>query len=314
MTAIRLIAADLDGTLLDPNGELSPRTLDALAAAHAAGVRIVLATARRYTGAQPFAQRIGVVSAVIVYDGGQTRAFPDGSILDAHHLPAARGQRVAELLYAQGLQPIAQRSDRESERLIVGPQPAHSAWADAYLAATASEIEHVGLESLCAGRPDPLRVAAFGPLGRLKAAARVIAADEASEGISNGASLGIHLLPRGNYGTAELTVQPAGVSKGAALRQLALRFDVPMAHFMAIGDGLNDVPMLRVAGVGVAMSGAPKALLRVADVVTPSNASDGAAQAIERYVLNQAAEPLTDGRAAVAPGVSGSHWSGIDDA
>ena len=59
MTEIHLIAADLDGTLLDPDGALSPRTLAALRAAHAAGVVTVLATARRFTGAEPIARAIG---------------------------------------------------------------------------------------------------------------------------------------------------------------------------------------------------------------------------------------------------------------
>jgi hydroxymethylpyrimidine pyrophosphatase-like HAD family hydrolase len=98
---------------------------------------------------------------------------------------------------------------------------------------------------------------------------------------------GVHVLPAGNYGTAELTVLPAGVSKGTALQQVGMQFGIPMQQVLALGDGLNDVSMFRVAGLSVAMGNAPKSLLRTAHAATASNSEDGAARAIERYVLGR---------------------------
>jgi hydroxymethylpyrimidine pyrophosphatase-like HAD family hydrolase len=286
VTEIRLIAADLDGTLLDPDGALSPRTLAALHAAHAAGAVTVLATARRYTGAEPIAHAIGAVDAVITFDGAQTRRFPDGAILASAHLDARHGQAAAELMYAHGLRPIAQHSDEAGERLIIGPQPEAPEWSRAYLDAVAPLVVPSSLDAVCAGQQDPVRVVAFGPAPRVRWVARLIASHPDFTSEASGAP-GVHVLHAGNYGTAELTVLPAGVSKGTALQQVGVQFGIPMQQVLALGDGLNDISMFRVAGLSVAMENAAKALLRVAHATTASNHEDGAAQAIERYVLGR---------------------------
>jgi hypothetical protein len=79
---------------------------------------------------------------------------------------------------------------------------------------------------------------------------------------------------------------PLGVSKGNALQRLANHLDVPQTQVMAIGDQDNDIPMLAWAGVGVAMSNGSPASKAVADWIAPSLTEDGAAVAIERFVLN----------------------------
>jgi hydroxymethylpyrimidine pyrophosphatase-like HAD family hydrolase len=291
VTPIRLLAADLDGTLLDPTGVVSPRTLGALAAAQERSVRIVLATARRYTGALPIARAAPGVDALIVYDGAQLRAYPSGDVLFAQHLPAMLGQQVAELMAAHGVQPIAQHGTAAGERLLVGPRPPRGPWADAYLATTADQVERVPLAELCAGRPGPLRLVAFAPLRRLRRIASELAARyPIGERLSTEGLIATQVLPRGNYGTAELTVFAPGVSKGAALIRVAEMLHVPLAQTLAIGDGLNDISMLRIAGLAVAMGTAPRALRRVAQVVTGTNAEDGVAQTIERHILGRAVE------------------------
>lgn len=291
MTRIHLLAADLDGTLLDPTGAVSERTLRAVAAARERGVRIVLATARRYTGALPVARAVPGVDALILYDGAQVRAYPSGEVLSAYPLPAALGQQVAELMAAHGVQPIAQHGAAAGERLIVAPRPPRGPWADAYLATTADQVEHAPLAELCAGRPAPLRLVAFAPLRRLHRIARDLATQyPVDESLSTEGLVATQVLPRGNYGTAELTVFAPGVSKGAALVRVAELLGVPLTHTLAIGDGLNDISMMRVARLAVAMGTAPRALRRVASVVTGTNAEDGAAQAIERYILGHAVD------------------------
>jgi hydroxymethylpyrimidine pyrophosphatase-like HAD family hydrolase len=282
---IRLLATDLDGTLLDPSGALSPRTLAALRAADAAGVVTVLATARRYTGAEPIARAIGTVSAVIIFDGAQIRRFPDGTIIETASLHARHGQRAAEIMFSNGLRPIAQHGDADGERLIVGPQPDAPEWGRAYLEAVASHVVPSSLEAVCGGQPDPVRVVAFGPAERVRQVARLISThgDFALEG-SKG-SVSVHVLDAGNYGMAELTVLPAGVSKGAALIRVGMRFGISMREVLALGDGLNDVSMFQAAGLSVAMGNAAAELVQVAHATTASNGADGAAQAIERYVL-----------------------------
>jgi 5-amino-6-(5-phospho-D-ribitylamino)uracil phosphatase len=286
VTPFRLLAVDLDGTLLDPHGKISARTHQAIAAARDTGTIVTLATSRRFTGAFPVARALGCIAALILYDGAQVRTYPDGDVLLTQSLGADVAQQSAEVMAAHSLQPIAQHGDAAGEQLLVSPRPARAPWADAYLATAAHQVEHVPLAELCAGRPDPLRVVAFGPLRRVRqAAGAVTAAIPVSENILSQVVAATQILPQGNYGTSELTVFAPGASKGTALTRLAELLDVPLTQTLAIGDGLNDRSMLRVAGIGVAMANAPATVRRTADAITASNLEDGAAQAIERYVL-----------------------------
>jgi hydroxymethylpyrimidine pyrophosphatase-like HAD family hydrolase len=283
---IRLVALDLDGTLLDPSGAVAPRTREAVRAARAAGVAVVLATARRWTGAQSVAAALDGAEAVVVCDGAQTLTFPDGRVLFAHLLPAALAQRTAEVIHQAGMQPISQLGDGDGERLIAGPQPRRARWADTYLATFRRQVEESTLAALCLGRPDPLRIVAFGPLRRVRrTASAVVDTLPVGESIRADAPLATQVLPTGGYGAAELTVFDRSASKGAAVAEVAGLLGVPIAQVMALGDGLNDLSMLRVAGLAVAMGNALPDVKAVAHVVTASNAEDGAARAIERYVL-----------------------------
>lgn len=294
---VRLIALDLDGTLLDPSGALTPRTCRAIGAAARRGIRVVLATARRFTGTLPVAEQLGAVDALIVYDGAQARAHPAGSILFSHALPAAIGQRAAEVVAAHALQPIAQHGDASGERLLAAPAAPGRDWASSYLEHMREQVRAVPLERVCAGQPDALRVVAFGPTRTLRQVARAltealpinesIRGEDGNHPVSLQREFATQLLPRGSYGTAELTVFAPGASKGAALAQVAARYGIRLAQTMAIGDGLNDISMLKVVGLAVAMGTAPRVVRRAAHVITCGNDDDGAARAIEQYALGR---------------------------
>ena len=83
---------------------------------------------------------------------------------------------------------------------------------------------------------------------------------------------------------------PPGVSKGDALRRLAQQLDIPLAQTMSIGDQDNDAPMIEAAGLGIAMQNGSARARAAATVIAPSLANDGAAWAIERYILNRHAD------------------------
>lgn len=274
----RLVAVDLDGTLLDERGALTERTRLVVRRVLAVGVTVALATSRRLTGALPVAEALALRGPLILYDGAQVREYPSDDVLAADTLAPEVARPVVALLAAHGLRPVVQYGGAAGERLLVGPPVRTSDHADAYLVRFAHQIEVRPLTALIeqrAGPEAPLRIVAFGPLERLRAAAEEI----------ERLPCGRQLLARGNYGTAELGVFAPGASKGNALRWLAARQDVPMWQTCAIGDGINDVSLLAAAGLGIAMGNAAPEARAVARVVTASNAEDGAAQALERYVL-----------------------------
>src|SRR5262249_4425374 len=121
MVAYRLVAVDVDGTLLDEWGELSAGTRAVLERLPAAGGVLALATARRLTGTVPVAEALGLPGPLIVYDGAQIREYPSGAILDEDALDATVAQLAVEILNDCGLRPIVQHGDTEGERLLVGP-------------------------------------------------------------------------------------------------------------------------------------------------------------------------------------------------
>jgi 5-amino-6-(5-phospho-D-ribitylamino)uracil phosphatase len=269
----RLVAADLDGTLLGPDGELSPATIGAVRALRRAGAMLVLATSRRLTGTLPVAEALGHNGPLILYDGAQTRAYPSGAVLATNGLDRGVAQRAVEILAHCGLRPIVQHGEEAAERLLIGP--AAGASDETYLSRFAHQVTEMPVERLCADGPDPLRLVAFGPSARLEGAARGIA----------DLACGWQLLAVGNYGASELTVFAPGASKGTALEALARHLGVSMAETLAIGDGINDVSLLQAAGLGVAMANGAEVVRQVARALAPSHADDGAAWAIRRYVL-----------------------------
>jgi HAD superfamily hydrolase (TIGR01484 family) len=283
---IRLVVSDVDGTLLDPAGAMTPRTHVALARLRQAGVTFALATSRRWTGAVPVAQQLDFAAPLILYDGALIREFPSGEVLRADTLEASSAHMAAVVLAAHGLQPIAQYCDATGEHLRVAETAKHPEWTEDYLPRFAAQIMFVGLDRLCDWNQAPLRVVAFGPISVLRRAAVALAHLHA----------GRQLLLTGSYGMAELTIFARTVSKGSALVHLAELFGIALEETLAIGDGLNDVSMLRVAGLGVAMGHAPRRVRAAADIATASNEEDGFALALERYVLSAEVGHLSGSR------------------
>ena len=278
MRRIRLVAIDVDGTLLDPQGCVTPRTFAAIQMLTTSGVIVTLATGRRWTGASVAASALDFCGPMIHMDGAVTRSYPDGKMLSAASLDRFIAQRAAEALVSYGIQPIVQYSDHVDEYLHVTDEAAHPAWTAAYISAFRQQIRFRPVAQLCDAAVDPMRLVAFAPLPVLRRVAVDLASPEC----------GRQLLLDGNYGTAELTMFSALASKGNALAMLASTLDIPLEETMAIGDASNDISMLRVAGLGVAMGQASRRVRATADVVTGSNAEDGLAQALETYVLGLA--------------------------
>lgn len=215
---------------------------------------------------------------MIHMDGAMIRTYPDGEMLHSAPLDRVVAQQAAEAMARYGIQPIAQYSDLTDDFLHVSQEAAHPEWTATYLPAFQQQTRYRPVAQLCDIAVDPIRLAAFAPLSIL----RRVAVDLASH------DCGRQLLLLGNYGVAELTLFSSAVSKGNALKILAHHLAIPLDETMAIGDGANDISMLRAAGVGVAMGQAPRRVRAIADAVTTSNAEDGLARAIEQHALGWA--------------------------
>ncbi len=283
MTDFRLLALDLDGTTLLPDSTLSARVIQAVEQARARGISVALATARRWTGAAPVAAALGHAGPVIIYDGAVEREFPAGQTVSSHMLSSDLVQQVADLLGEHELQVVSQHSG-EHERMMASDAPPHPEWTEMYIREFPDQLTMAPLAQIGSAFGDTVRIVSFGPESRLRVAYDALGS----------LPVGRQILPHGSYGTAELTVFSPSASKGAALAWLAERQGIPLAETMAIGDGVNDISMFRIAGFGVAMDNASPDVKLAADAVTESNVRDGVALAIERYLLGAASESDTD--------------------
>jgi Cof subfamily protein (haloacid dehalogenase superfamily) len=273
---IKLIAIDLDGTLLTPQKQISPRTQATIRAAQEAGIIVTLATARRFGNSRAFAEMLGISIPLITCDGALIIEHPTGEVLHTHLLPMNIAQQAAEILIEHRLQPIVHHLIEEREETWSGLAEFDNPGLEGYF----QEFPHVRRLAyphlfLTAGLPDPVRVVAFASPEAINHVATAITQ----------LSCSWNLIERGNYGTAEITVMQQGCTKASGVATLAQHLNIPLSQVMAIGDNYNDSEMLQKVGWGVAMGQAPERVKAIANAVTTTNREDGVALAIERYAL-----------------------------
>jgi Cof subfamily protein (haloacid dehalogenase superfamily) len=269
---IRLIASDIDGTLLNSKLQLSPRNKAALQAALAEGVQFVLATGKSRGAGAFITNQLGLNShgifmqGLIVYDG-------DGNILWQQTLDPDAARKAITYAEERGFSLIAYSSSRimiheRDEMLIAGIGRYHE-----------PDPEIVGpLQDLLPHTPlNKIMV-----IGEPKAITQLRGELQALVGDS------LRLMQAGL--PQMLEILPLGGSKGAALRVLIDLLGIPAEQVMAMGDAENDMEMLELAGIGVAVGNADPKLKAIAQAVVATNDEDGVAEAIERFVLHRKVE------------------------
>ena len=263
----RLIAIDLDGTLIDDQLTISPRVKQALAAAQAHGITVTLASGRMFRAMVPFAQELNIQAPLVCYQGGLVRHPVTEETIFHLPVPAALAQEVVTLARAGGIQVNAFIDDRlHVERL--------SPEAEVYMRIAQVEATEV---------PDLLDFLNDNPSTKLVLVN--LDEDKTNRLVETmtahfGSRLGITKSHR--YYTEAIH---ADVSKGRALKQLAGVMGVSMEQVVGIGDNLNDLSLVETAGFGVAMGDGDPRVKAAADFVTATYEEDGVAVAIEEHVL-----------------------------
>ena len=272
---IRMIALDIDGTLVDEDLVLRDRTVAAIRAAVRRGIHVSLVTGRMTSSATRFAETLGLTTPVIGYQGALIREMPAtthdvGRMLRHRPLDAAVARDAVTWSRERGLDPHA----NHLERLIIRADDPRVDDYSAFLGTRATRVP-----DLAAWIERPItKIVAVGPPGlpmRHLAAARAAFAGRADVTVAH---------PR------FLEFVTSGVSKGAAVRWMARRAGLDLANVLAIGDQLNDLEMIAAVGHGVAMPAAPPAVLSAARYVAASLVAEGAAEIIERLALAGARE------------------------
>jgi Cof subfamily protein (haloacid dehalogenase superfamily) len=273
---IRLIATDIDGTLLNPQFQISPDDLSALRRAHDSGIEVVLVTGRRHTFAMPIARELGFDLWLISSNGAVTRSLA-GETFHRDLMPRAVCRELVE-----GMQEFRGNTvltfDKETKGAIVLEHLDDlSASIRRWLEKNMAYIEFVvPIEKALTA--DPVQSMFCGSMARMSEALRTL------EALDMGNRITVLRTEYPNRDLSMIDVLNAGCSKGHALERWAAHRGFGREQVMAIGDNHNDVEMLEFAGYPVIMGNACEELRERGWSVTLGNDQCGVAAAVAEVV------------------------------
>jgi len=263
---IRLIALDLDGTLLNSALKVSERNGEAVRRALDSGVKVVLATSRWYLLAKRTADRLGIDTPLVANNGAIVKRPDDGSELLHLRVDQELAGEVTTLADERRWETFTTIEEatfmRPRPGIIAERLPAGLRLAERH----SDEVR----------RGEPTSVLVFGEEAVNEIETRFL---PASQGRANFSLNRPHRFP--HY----VVLTHPRADKGEALEMVCRELDVPLAEVMAMGDSESDLSMLRMSGLGIAMDNAPDEVKRAALHIAPANDADGVAWAIEKFAL-----------------------------
>ena len=275
--SIRLIAVDLDGTLLNNDLEISPANLQALAAASERGVRIAITTGRRFHSARPLVDSLPCPITLVTSNGAMVRSL-SGDVLHRNFLPRKAAVQVLEAAldyrpYAVALFDTPSRGQvmMQQNASLEGPLRWYLRTAREYL---------LQVPDLPAALPgDPIQIMFGGAPAFLEPLEHLLRASDAGRHVQ------LTWTKYFERNISLLDVMNLGCSKASGLKWLLNQTGCEPGEVMAIGDNYNDLEMLQMAGFPVLMGNSSPGLSSNGWHVTHSNDEDGVAAAIQELVL-----------------------------
>jgi hydroxymethylpyrimidine pyrophosphatase-like HAD family hydrolase len=295
---IRLLALDIDGTLLDSNGQVPPDNREAIARAIDAGVEVALATGRRYEFARPIFEQLPEPLTLILSNGAVVKRR-DGTTMMRRLLPRDVARDVLRST-PRHRRSAAVTFDRPRDGQIVyefidWDHPQHSRFFNANrpFLAEVSPLEDALVE-------DPVQVMFTGGCAEMRELFNELRAASRSEPVAcGGRAIALVDEEPGHRYSVALTeyefrdfslvdVLRAGCSKGTVLADWARQRGISRDEVMAVGDNLNDLEMLEFAGTPIVMGNAIPDLRDRGWHTTATNDAAGVARAVETYILGTA--------------------------
>jgi Cof subfamily protein (haloacid dehalogenase superfamily) len=263
--AIRLLLCDVDGTLVTPAKELTPRAIEAVRRLGEAGVLFALTSGRPPRGMAMFVEPLRLQTPIAAFNGGLL-VEPDMSVLEQRTVPAELVGPVVALLESCALDAWVYRGAEWYVRDVHGPHVEHEA--------ATVQFGPTPVESYEALRDGVAKIVGVSDDHDAVARAAAAAHDRFGEHVSAARSQPYYV-----------DVTHPDANKGFVVQWLADRYGVPTEAVATIGDMPNDVLMFAHSGLSIAMGNADREVQRAARRVTAANDADGFAQAVERFVL-----------------------------
>ncbi|GED67324.1 stress response protein YhaX [Brevibacillus reuszeri] len=274
----KLLALDVDGTILMSNHTLSKVTLQAITELTTRGIYVTLATGRAYPSAKTMAKQFQIRVPLISHDGAYVADPLTDEVLFVKRIPTEVVTRITEILVEYGLDvmllhesyAVTNRSWKWRDLFpLLNPSTLRQLWKNLYplkIMASCRVAEYVREKNVSVPK-----IFVMGEPERLAAARRELAKAKFKE---------IRVTASGDR---NLEILPEGISKATGLAVLGEKLDIIPEQMVAVGDNYNDVEMLQFAGMGVAMGNAPDAVKKLARQVTDTNDQHGVAAVIQRF-------------------------------
>lgn len=286
---IKLLALDLDGTLLDSHGKVTAKNLAAIRAAEDRGVLVTIATGRRFRDARPLGLEIGLNAPLITHNGALLKLARDLSTVAFSVITPETSAVIVRVGKLHGgdalvsIDPVGAGSllyERVSEHNI--PLQKYITWSRRVHGEEAGDAV-MQVESLEDAIPHKqvIHISFSGPC-----AAMAELRDKLEDELDGTVNVLTTVYPRLDF--TLIDVLPPDASKGVGLEKLAHIEDLRTEELMVIGDNFNDLEMLETAGTAVVMGNSDPSLLERPEFYTTlSNDESGVAAAIERFILNE---------------------------
>lgn len=264
--AYRLIAVDVDGTLLDDNDRITSGTRMALKKAVENGTVLTICTGRPVQSARPLVEELGIDAPFITYNGAMVVKGLSGDIMYEQCLRPDDASMIYGLGQEYGTTVVVWSKNR-----LFANRLDDRAYAYGRQAKTQPEL-----------MKDPEKVFSDG-------ATKILWYDSVKRVMQFQQQAGSRLDSNVNYHTSKpfyLEFVHSEASKAIALEHLGANYGINREEMIAVGDGHNDISMIKYAGLGVAMANAPDEVKQVADYITLSNNEDGLANVIEKFIFS----------------------------
>ena len=266
----RLLVLDLDGTLTNSKKEISPRNLRTLLRLQQSGVRLVLASGRPTYGIVPLAEQLQMKENngyILSYNGGEIIDWSTGELLYKNLLP----DDVLPILYQTATDNRQTILTYDNECILTENPNDPYVQKEAFL----NKMQVRRVENFLQEIPLPLP--------------KCLIVGEPEQLMKTEAELSLRLQRQISVYRSEpyfLELVPLGIDKARSIAVLSEKLGITREEVAAMGDGYNDLSMIKYAGLGIAMNNAQEPVKAAADYIAPSNDEDGVAIAVERYFLH----------------------------
>jgi Cof subfamily protein (haloacid dehalogenase superfamily) len=278
VVAYRLLALDVDGTLLDPKGQLSPSTVEAVARAARAGMRIVLCTGRRYRRARPIASELGLDTPLVCNSGALVKEPSSHRTIRRAGFDAALFADLLDVFRVHD-EPALSFTDRHPDEhdFLIARDWAGRPLFDDYVS---QNREHAHVDPDWTDRIEEdvhFHICAVGTRSDMLAFEQAILAR-----LGDRVRTFVQKSPR--YAGTMCEVLRGDADKWTSVLHLAARWGIAPEEICAVGDDVNDVPMLHGAGLGVAMAHAAPEVQAAADRVLAEGDPNGLVTLIDELL------------------------------